>query len=194
LIIVKLTADKVSPYCIVSTSNEKLRRAIYVAFEGACFYSGRPIKFDEMHIDHIKPLAKGGQNCIANYVACCQQINFGKQGRSLGETEAVVQGIVNLIYAPRVVSALKDLLCSTDGMIQINDFLRSKLIQPLTPAGFNFRDKVVKSPLHRINKKRDGKLRGMVFFFEKDLEEMFAGSPRRGNALRSVKQLGSANV
>ena len=184
----KLTADKISPETIVSTSNEKLRRAVYVAFEGTCFYSGRPIKFEEMHIDHIKPLAEGGKDCIANYVACCQQINFGKQGRSLEEFETVVQGIVNLIYVPRVVSALKDLLCPTDGMIQINDFLRGHSIEPRSPSWHRFRERVLQSPLQRVNKTRDGKTRGMVFFFKNDLERCLKELPIKRSSRRSVNQ------
>jgi 5-methylcytosine-specific restriction endonuclease McrA len=56
-----------------------LRKAIYQSFDGKCFYTGRDVPFEEMHIDHIIPLDVGGKDCIENYVLSCQQINQKKR-------------------------------------------------------------------------------------------------------------------
>lgn len=48
----------------ISISDLKLRKAIYEAFEGRCFYTGQPVSFEKMCIDHVVPKSKGGENNI----------------------------------------------------------------------------------------------------------------------------------
>jgi CRISPR/Cas system Type II protein with McrA/HNH and RuvC-like nuclease domain len=67
----------------ISISNTNLRISIYNAFDGRCFYTGMNIGFNEMHIDHIKPKSKGGEDCISNYVLSSSYINQKKQVKFL---------------------------------------------------------------------------------------------------------------
>ena len=39
----------------VDKSNLIVRAALYLEYEGKCFYEGLPIRFQDMHIDHIIP-------------------------------------------------------------------------------------------------------------------------------------------
>jgi len=58
-----------------------LRKAIYKAFEGKCFYTGKMISFKNMHIDHVYPKSKGGEDCVFNYVLSCPDVNSAKGHR-----------------------------------------------------------------------------------------------------------------
>jgi len=63
------------------TNDPTLRKAIYKAFEGKCFYTGRKVSFANMHIDHVVPKSKGSEDSIFNYVLSCSDINLAKGHR-----------------------------------------------------------------------------------------------------------------
>lgn len=80
-----------------------LRKSIYEAFDGRCFYTGRYLEFEEMHIDHIVPKSKGGKDCISNYVLCCSYINKLKSDKTDYNFQNVVLGIVDLVFVDKVL-------------------------------------------------------------------------------------------
>ena len=65
----------------IPISNKILRKAIYEAFKGECFYSGRPLTMENMVIDHVFPVSKGGPDNIYNYVLCDSRLNQGKKAK-----------------------------------------------------------------------------------------------------------------
>lgn len=58
---------------------QETRMSVYNQSEGRCVYCGRFIPFDEMTIDHIVPLPKGGTNYEKNLQCCCKECNLMKQ-------------------------------------------------------------------------------------------------------------------
>ena len=84
-----------------STGNPNIRQAIYEAFGGKCFYSGRPLDFNEFHIDHVVPRAKGGKDEIENYVLCSPDVNTKKSSKNLAHPEVTLD-LISQIYAPKV--------------------------------------------------------------------------------------------
>ena len=66
---------------IIPTSDLILRKAMYQAFDEKCFYSGKYLLFEEIHIDHINPKINGGKDCIENYVLCSPYINKHKNDK-----------------------------------------------------------------------------------------------------------------
>lgn len=58
---------------------QEVRLKAYNQSEGRCVYCGRFIPFDEMTIDHIVPLSKGGTNYEKNLQCCCKECNLMKQ-------------------------------------------------------------------------------------------------------------------
>lgn len=58
---------------------QETRMSVYNQSEGRCVYCGRSIPFDEMTIDHIVPLSKGGTNYEKNLQCCCKECNLMKQ-------------------------------------------------------------------------------------------------------------------
>lgn len=51
--------------------------ALKVKFNGCCAYCG---KFTSTELDHFIPVAKGGSDCLGNYIPICRQCNSSKSG------------------------------------------------------------------------------------------------------------------
>lgn len=62
-----------------------MRSKVYEAAQGKCQLCGRAIDFDEMHVDHILPFARGGMTVIENLQATCAPCNLSKGKRSEDE-------------------------------------------------------------------------------------------------------------
>lgn len=87
-------------------SDPHLRKAIYDAFGGKCFYSGLKIALDEMHIDHIIPRSRGGEDSVYNLVPTRKDINLAKSNKFDKETFQPVIAYVKSVYAPKVLKKL----------------------------------------------------------------------------------------
>jgi len=60
------------------TFSQDTRKMIYDRAGGRCELCGRKILFEDMTLDHIQPLAKGGSNDVDNLAATCYQCNLLK--------------------------------------------------------------------------------------------------------------------
>lgn len=67
----------------------EMRFAIFDRDRFTCHYCGRKAPDVELHVDHIKPVAKGGTNDPANLVTACANCNHGKRDRELAPVPAV---------------------------------------------------------------------------------------------------------
>ena len=47
--------------------------------EGICHYCGKKFPREELTMDHIVPIARGGKSTKGNIVPCCKQCNNDKQ-------------------------------------------------------------------------------------------------------------------
>lgn len=112
----------------IGISDYYLRKAMYMAFDGKCFYTGRTILFEDIHIDHILPKKLGGQDCIENYVLCCGYINLKKSDKSDKAFLKIVVQANRLLFVDKVILEYNNLLINSqmaESMININDFLKS---------------------------------------------------------------------
>jgi len=112
----------------ISKNNICLRKAIFSAYNGKCFYTGRIISFEDIHIDHITPKAMGGKDCVENYVLCCGYINHIKNDKSDLLFVERIYLINKLLFVDKVVSEYNNLVLNGEieaSMININDFLRN---------------------------------------------------------------------
>ena len=85
---------------IISISDKNVRKAVYRAYKGQCFYTGRPVQEEEMVIDHLIPVSKGGRDSFDNYVLTFGDLNSGKSNKLNDELERMMWTVKN-IYAPR---------------------------------------------------------------------------------------------
>lgn len=96
----------------ITTTCNMVRKAVYRAYSGRCFYTGSKISFDNFHIDHLVPDAKGGADCFSNYVACRPDINLAKSDFLNRDTEdfPATRYLVKHKYAPRALKLYRKLV------------------------------------------------------------------------------------
>ena len=58
---------------------------VYKKYKARCYYCGSP---DNMTIDHVHPLSRGGSNNIENLVPACRSCNSRKQNKTVEEWRA----------------------------------------------------------------------------------------------------------
>jgi 5-methylcytosine-specific restriction endonuclease McrA len=46
---------------------------------GICYFCGKKVKFKDLTMDHLLPLARGGHSTKDNIVACCKTCNTKKK-------------------------------------------------------------------------------------------------------------------
>ncbi len=82
-----------------------LRIAVHEAFEGLDYYSGQPLDFLNMSIDHVLPRALGGPDNVYNYAPTNPITNSLKGHKFTFDDLQVLEEIKNT-YAPRVLALL----------------------------------------------------------------------------------------
>lgn len=87
----------------ISISNPLVREAVFLAYKGCCFYTGRAVKREIMVIDHLHPVSKGGEDSFYNYVLTFQDFNLGKSNKTDSELLPRLQYAVDTVYAPRAI-------------------------------------------------------------------------------------------
>jgi len=93
---------------LVNTSDELVRRAVYKAFSGRCFYSGVELNA-EFQVDHFIPKAKGGIDATDNLVLCRPDLN-GLKNDTCDESNvnyAPTQYLLQTVFGPKIDRYLK---------------------------------------------------------------------------------------
>jgi hypothetical protein len=85
--------------------SDKVRRAVFEAFGGICFYSGTKLTREEAHVDHHVSKAKGGRDVASNYVLCRSDLNIRKHAAELPNL-ATTQAYLSGITGPKVIRLL----------------------------------------------------------------------------------------
>lgn len=61
------------------------RKSVYAKYNGHCAICGRPVKYNDMTIDHIIPLSSGGTNEKDNLELSCLRCNLMKSNMDFPE-------------------------------------------------------------------------------------------------------------
>ena len=75
----------------------------------ACTYCGARPPHTVLHVDHVKPVADGGGNELANLVTACEDCNLGKSDRRLMVTREHHDEVVD--------SVVRDFLTASDYVV-----------------------------------------------------------------------------
>lgn len=67
-----------------------IRFEVFKRDKFTCQYCGRSAPEVVLHVDHIQPVSKGGDNGITNLVTACKDCNGGKGARELSD-DAIIQ-------------------------------------------------------------------------------------------------------
>lgn len=52
---------------------------------GVCHYCGRPVGADNLTLDHVIPVGRGGRSTKGNCVPCCKECNNSKRAMTPAE-------------------------------------------------------------------------------------------------------------
>ncbi|HCB2355492.1 MULTISPECIES: HNH endonuclease [Enterobacter] len=61
------------------------RLSVFTKTSGKCAYCGNTLSIESMHIDHIKPKKRGGNNDLGNLNGSCRPCNTAKGDRDLDD-------------------------------------------------------------------------------------------------------------
>ncbi len=71
--------------------SKKTRFEVFKRDSFTCQYCGKAAPDVVLHVDHINPVSKGGDNEIINLVTACQGCNLGKSDRLLDDSSALIR-------------------------------------------------------------------------------------------------------
>jgi hypothetical protein len=69
--------------------SKKIRFEVFKRDKFTCQYCGRSAPDVILEVDHIKPVSKGGENNLLNYITSCYECNRGKGARELSDDSLV---------------------------------------------------------------------------------------------------------
>lgn len=62
---------------------KEMRMKVYNKYNHHCAYCGCELNYEDMQVDHLDPVYKGGNDDISNYMPACRMCNFYKSTFSL---------------------------------------------------------------------------------------------------------------
>ena len=80
------------------------RRMIFEKTNGHCSYCGCEIDFYNFHVDHIKPINKGGNSKIDNLFPSCCDCNLSKGDSDLEEFRNKIKSYLNKTIHGRMIN------------------------------------------------------------------------------------------
>lgn len=84
-------SDDPQPTNVRKPMSKKLRFEVFKRDNFSCQYCGKAAPDVILHVDHINPVAGGGENDILNLITACQDCNLGKGARLLSDDTAVAK-------------------------------------------------------------------------------------------------------
>ena len=100
---------------------KKLRFEVFKRDSFTCQYCGRKAPNVLLEVDHIKPVAEGGDNSIINLVTSCRDCNRGKGKRKLSDSSTVDKQIKQLEENQEKENQLKMMIEWKEGQTDILD-------------------------------------------------------------------------
>lgn len=147
----------------LKTSHRDLRLAIYFAFGGKDFFTGRHLEYTDMTLDHVLPKSKGGPNNLYNYVPTSHLLN-GFKGSTFDEVSTIaILSIIRTVYAAKVIHEMENLS-------RLSDEVKSRMSEMRDPRKVALNDKgeIIENPaqLKRIQfvRKASNELKSFLSF------------------------------
>jgi hypothetical protein len=117
--------------------SKSIRFEVFKRDSFKCQYCGAEAPNVLLHIDHIKPVAKGGTNDITNLITACVACNSGKRDVPLDEHTAVTKGRAELEELQERREQLELMMQWRDGLRDLKDQTADRLAdywRDLTPG------------------------------------------------------------
>lgn len=101
--------------------SKKIRFEVFKRDKFTCQYCGRSAPDVILHVDHIKPVAEGGDNSILNLITSCADCNLGKGKRKLSDASAVMKQKKSLEELEERRQQLAMMIDWKESLLQVED-------------------------------------------------------------------------
>lgn len=107
--------------------SKRLRFEVFKRDSFTCQYCGRSAPDVVLHIDHVNPVASGGEADILNLITSCLDCNLGKGARELSDDSALQKQRAQLAELNERREQLEMMVQWREGLRSINDDAIGKL-------------------------------------------------------------------
>lgn len=109
--------------------SKKLRFEVFKRDSFKCQYCGKSSPDVTLHVDHIHPVSKGGDNDILNLITSCQSCNAGKSDRTLDDNTSIQKQRKQLEELNERREQLEMMLQWREGMESIVEDAKAALVK-----------------------------------------------------------------
>lgn len=100
---------------------KKIRFEVFKRDSFSCQYCGESAPEVVLHVDHINPVSKGGDNEIINLITSCESCNLGKGATKLGDSTSIKKQKDQLDILNKKREQLKMMLSWREGLKGLED-------------------------------------------------------------------------
>ena len=108
--------------------SKKIRFEVFKRDSFTCQYCGAKSPDVLLHIDHIKPVAKGGKNNILNLITACVDCNLGKSARELSDNSVINKQREQLDKLQEKTDQMELMFKWQQGLLDIKEKLLNKIV------------------------------------------------------------------
>ena len=122
--------------------SKKIRFEVFKRDSFTCQYCGKSAPDVLLHIDHINPVAGGGDNDLLNLVTSCRDCNLGKGARKLSDDSVIKKQKQQLKEAAEKLEQLKLMIQWKEELCKIEDLAVQSIENVFNEkTGYSFSDK-----------------------------------------------------
>lgn len=103
--------------------SKKMRFEVLKRDSFTCQYCGKMPPDTTLHIDHIKPVSKGGKNTMLNLVTSCVDCNLGKSDVELSDDSAVKKQQAQLAELAERKSQIEMMVSWRESLLEADELL-----------------------------------------------------------------------
>lgn len=122
--------------------SKKVRFEVFKRDSFTCQYCGGKAPETILHVDHINPVSKGGDNEIINLVTSCQACNLGKSDRLLTDSSSIEKQRAQLEELNERRDQLEMMLAWRDSLKELDGETLDKVVMRIQEhmTGFSVND------------------------------------------------------
>ena len=102
---------------------KKLRFEVFKRDKFTCQYCGASAPNTVLHVDHIHPHSKGGDDTIFNLVTSCESCNLGKGDRQLSDESVIEKQKKQVLLLQERREQIEMMLEWKEGLMEEKDLL-----------------------------------------------------------------------
>lgn len=110
---------------------KKVRFEVFKRDSFKCQYCGKSAPDVILHVDHINPVSKGGDNDIMNLITACKDCNQGKKARTLDDKSIIEKQKQQLEELNQRREQLEMMISWRDGLQSFNDDVADIVIEKI---------------------------------------------------------------